>query len=181
MKNKIYFFIVCSIAFSIGGCNFNNSETSEVVPNEVSSAHVSPEALGEAQENNKALVSLMQKHLDAVTNRDLVTLESTLSPDGNMQLILPASETTTTVKEFMDYHREWFAMPDWTFETKILNTQVGATMGMAVTEVIYREPLRDGKPYFNRMVVSYDLKKIDGEWYVIKDHASSIEKSTDKD
>ncbi len=46
---------------------------------------------------------------------------------------------------------------------------------MAVTEIVYREPEREGKPYFNRMIVSYDLEKIDGKWYIIKDHASSIE------
>ena len=53
-------------------------------------------------------------------------------------------------------------------------------LGMAVVEVIYREPNRNGKPYFNRMIVSYDLQKVAGQWYVIKDHASSVEKSTDK-
>lgn len=126
-------------------------------------------------------VATMQKHLDAVSNKDLATLKSTLSPKGNMQLILPSSEITHTVEDFMLYHKEWFAVENgWTFETKILNTDVGETMGMAVTEIVYREPERDGKPYFNRMVVSYDLKKIDGKWYIIKDQASSIEKSTDE-
>lgn len=31
------------------------------------------------------------------------------------------------------------------------------------------------------MIVSYDLVKENGYWYVVKDHASSIEKSTDQD
>ena len=52
---------------------------------------------------------------------------------------------------------------------------MGDKMGMAVTEIVYRETEREGKPYFNRMIVSYDLEKIDGKWYIIKDHASSIE------
>ncbi len=130
-------------------------------------------------ENRSAFLDVMQTHLDAVTNRDLETLRSTLSPKGNMQLILPGTEIIEKVSGFMEYHKEWFDAPDWTFETKILNTEVGETMGMAITEVVYREPERDGKPYFNRMIVSYDLKKIEGTWYVIKDHASSVEKSTD--
>jgi len=41
--------------------------------------------------------------------------------------------------------------------------------------------IRDGVPYFNRMIVSYDLENLDGAWYVIKDHASSVEKSTDSE
>ncbi|RMA64861.1 YybH family protein [Ulvibacter antarcticus] len=133
-----------------------------------------------SEENSKMFIETMQTHLDAVTNRDLETLKQTLSPNGNMQLILPGTETTNTVDEFMQYHKDWFASPNWTFETKILNTEIGTEMGMAVTEIVYREPLRDGKPYFNRMIVSYDLKMINGKWFVIKDHASSVEKSTDK-
>ena len=132
--------------------------------------------------DKKAFVDLMQKHLDAVSNRDLATLESTLAPDGKMQLILPGTEVTNTVEEFVDYHREWFkdTTTVWTFDTKILNTVVGPKMGIAVTEIIYKEPERNGVPYFNRMNVSYGLKKYKGRWCVIKDHASSIEKSTDK-
>lgn len=121
----------------------------------------------------------MEKHLNAVTNRDIETLSSTMSPNGGMQLILPGSEIIYSLEGFLDYHREWFRDTSWTFETKILNTKIGDRMGMAVTEVVYREPEREGKPYFNRMIVSYDLEKIEGKWYIIKDHASSIEKSTD--
>lgn len=132
--------------------------------------------------DKKAFVDLMQKHLDAVTNRDLATLESTLAPDGNMQLILPGTEVTNTVEEFVEYHSAWFkdTTTVWTFDTKILNTVVGPKMGIAVTEILYKEPERNGVPYFNRMNVSYGLKKFKGRWCVIKDHASSIEKSTDK-
>tara|TARA_R110000751_G_scaffold137079_2_gene240368 strand:- start:152379 stop:152927 length:549 start_codon:yes stop_codon:yes gene_type:complete len=131
------------------------------------------------ENNDKEFLAVMQKHLDAVSNRDLGALRETMAPNGQMQLILPGSEIIDGVEGFMNYHKEWFAAPDWTFETKILNTEIGQDLGMAITEIIYREPLRDGAPYFNRMIVSYDLKKIDDKWYIIKDHASSIEKSTD--
>ena len=77
----------------------------------------------------------------------------------------------------MKFHQDWFALPDWTVETIILSTDVGDNMGVATTEFMYREPERNGKPYFNRLIVSYTLHKIDGQWHVIKDHASSIEKT----
>lgn len=132
------------------------------------------------EQNEQIFVQVMQKHLNAVSNRDLETLESTMSPTGEMQLILPQTEIITTVDGFMDYHRQWFQdTTAWTFETRILNTKIGDKVGMAVAEVIYREPERNGRPYFNRMIVSYVLEKIGGEWYVIKDHASTVEKSTD--
>ncbi|WP_055443519.1 YybH family protein [Lacinutrix himadriensis] len=132
-------------------------------------------------QNEMFFVETMQKHLDAVSNKDLNALKSTLSPEGNMQLILPQTEITNTVDAFMKYHEDWFAVQaPWTFETKILNTKIGESFGIAITEIVYKEPERDGKPYFNRMYVSYALQKIEGKWYIIKDHASSIEKSTDK-
>ncbi|GHB60166.1 hypothetical protein GCM10007390_12350 [Persicitalea jodogahamensis] len=131
------------------------------------------------QENEEAFRTTMQKHLGAVANKDLATLKSTLSPDGKMVLILPQTEITNTVDEFMKYHQEWFQDTTWTFETKILTTEIADSLGMAITEIVYREPERYGKPYFNRMIVSYDLKKSGNSWYVIKDHASSVEKSTD--
>ena len=130
-------------------------------------------------DNKKMFIATMQKHLNAVTNRDLKTLESTMSPTGEMQLIVPKTELISSVDAFMDYHKEWFASSGWTFETKILNTKIFNDFGMAIVEIVYREPLREGKPYFNRMLVSYDLEKIEDHWYIIKDHASSVQKSTD--
>ena len=135
---------------------------------------------GQADASDHALVkATMQKHLNAVSKKDLKALRSTLSPEGQMQLILPGQEIIDTVAGFMDFHQTWFAQPDWTFETQIINIEAGKQLAMAVVQIIYREPMRDGKPYFNRMTVSYDLKKIGGQWYVIKDHASSVTKSTD--
>ena len=130
--------------------------------------------------NKKTMITVMETHLNAVTNRDLKTLESTLSPNGDMQLILPSQDIIYTTDKFIEFHREWFKDTTWTFETKILNTDLGDRFGMAITELTYREPERDGKPYFNRQIVSYNLKKIDDNWYVIKDHCTSAEKSTDK-
>lgn len=71
-------------------------------------------------------------------------------------------------------------MPDWTFETRILNHELGRDLAMVAVEIIYRETEQDGQPYFNRMIVSYDLIHKGGSWYVIKDHASSVPKSTDR-
>lgn len=145
-------------------------------------AKPSPEQITQEKAANKlAMTTLMQKHLDAVSNKDIKTLAATLAPDGQMQLILPSSEIKESSKAFIDFHEGWFkdTASAWTFETKILNTEVGRDLGMAITEIVYREPERDGKPYFNRMIVSYVLKKTDEQWYVIKDHASSVEKSTD--
>ena len=127
--------------------------------------------------NEQSFKARLEKHLNAVSQKDLASLASTLSPKGDMYLILPNTPVTTTTSEFLDMHREWFQDTSWTFEPKIIHTDVGHYMGIALVETMYREPNRNGKPYFNRMAVSYALRKIDGEWYVVKDQASSLEKS----
>jgi hypothetical protein len=161
-------FTVFFLSVLLTSCNEHKTHTHE--ENEVNS-------VTDNTANEKAFVALMQKHLNAVTNRDLKTLASTLSPNGEMQLILPGEDIMYTAEKFMEFHRGWFQDTLWTFETKILNTDVGERFGMAVTELTYREPERNGKPYFNRQIVSYDLKKINGEWYVVKDHCTSAEKT----
>lgn len=126
----------------------------------------------------EAAQATIEQHLQAVSNRDIEHLTSTLPENGKMLLILPGQEMMHTTEEFLDYHREWFKDTSWTFETKILELNAGAYFGMAVVEVMYKEPNRNGKAYFNRMIVSYDLEKQNGQWVIIKDHASSIEKSS---
>ncbi len=134
----------------------------------------------DSSQNESEFVAILEKHLNAVSNKDLISLKSTMSPEGKMQLILPGTEIMHSVDSFMEYHEEWFQDTSWTFETKILNTEIGDKIGIAITEIVYREPDRNGEPYFNRMIVSYGLEKYNDQWYIIKDHASSIEKSTDK-
>lgn len=155
--------LVIVLVFAFSSC--------ETVEKEVSSTAIS------RQQNEAEFNTTLQKHLDAVMSKDLAALKATMSPKGNMELIQPSSEIVFGVDGFMKFHQEWFAVPDWTVETIILSTDIGETLGIATTEFMYREPERNGKPYFNRLIVSYTLGKIDGVWYIIKDHASSIEKT----
>lgn len=132
-----------------------------------------------ATADTKHFTERLEKHLKAVSDQDLATLKSTLSPEGDMILILPQSPMRTKVEEFMSFHEEWFQDTTWSFEPKILHTDVHPEMGIAIVESLYSEPERNGKPYYNKMLISYALRKMDGEWYIVKDHACSIEKSTD--
>lgn len=126
-------------------------------------------------DQEEAFVERLEIHLRAVATKDLKMLKSTMSPEGNMQLILPGAEIKNSVDSFLLFHEQWFQDTTWTFETKILNTKVGERVGTGVTEIIYREPERNGQPYFNRMIVTYTLEKMEDQWYVIMDHASSVE------
>jgi ketosteroid isomerase-like protein len=131
-----------------------------------------------SKKQNEALFhAVLEKHLKAVSDKDYTALKSTMSPKGNMELIQPSSEIVYTANGFMKFHQEWFEVPNWTVSTKVLSTDIGGKIGVATTEFLYQEPERNGKPYFNRLIVSYTLEKINNNWYFIKDHASSVEKT----
>lgn len=129
------------------------------------------------KQNEKLFKAAILKHLNAVTTKNIEMLKTTMSPNGNMELIQPSSEIVYTVDGFIKFHQEWFGIPNWTVDTKILSMNIGDRIGVATTEFLYKEPERNGRPYFNRLIVSYALEKINNNWYIIKDHASSIEKT----
>ena len=166
VRTSAIFYLLIPILFILTGCCENANTTVILDP-------------GATEKLETHFKARLNTHLNAVSQKDLVTLKSTLSPSGKMQLILPGSEIKEGVDAFMEYHTEWFQDTNWIFETRILNTQIGDSLGNAVTEIVYKEPNRDGKPYFNRMIVTYLLEMYHGEWYVVQDHASSVAKSTD--
>ena len=130
--------------------------------------------------NEKQIKIALEKLLMSIESKNIDLLKSTMSSSGEMELIIPNTEITYTVGEFLNFHKEWFRDSTWTISTKILNIEPGKYIGTATTEAIYKEPNRNGKPYFNHMIVSYVLRKENNNnWYVIKDHASSLKKSTD--
>lgn len=162
MNYKIFSTILIVFIFIASSCISTNASNQK---------HISQ------TESESLFIAQLSKHLNAITNKDLEALRSTMSPRGNMQLILPNQEIMYTVDSFMKFHEDWFKIPNWTFDTKILHTKIGHDIGIAITEMMYREPERNGKPYFNRMIVSYALEKINNNWYIIKDHASTVEKT----
>ncbi|MEO0732186.1 MAG: nuclear transport factor 2 family protein [Bacteroidota bacterium] len=133
-----------------------------------------------SQDETPRARAVMEAHLAAISAKDLAALAATLPPDSTFSLILPQEEIMDGSGAFLDFHQGWFAGGNWTFTTRILDFRTGPELANAVVEAMYREPERDGVPYFNRMIVTYLLRKYpDGAWYVVQDHASSSEKSTD--
>ncbi len=136
-------------------------------------------ATTENKASSAACRETLETHLDAVSKRDIRTLRETLSPDGDMEFMMGGLERMIGATDFAEFQASWFQDSSWTFETDILHLEVGETLASATVEAMYREADRDGQPYFNRLHISYVLRKHGDEWYIIKDHASSAEKSTD--
>ena len=128
-----------------------------------------------------ACAAALTAHLRAVSSRDLAGLAATLSPRGDMQLTLQARPISRSVDTFLAFHEGWFADTSaWTWDGRILDLEAGCRLCVSTVEATYREPDRDGAPYFNRMAVGYTLRREDGgAWRVVRDQAVSLERSTD--
>lgn len=131
------------------------------------------------KQNDQEIRKVIKKHLDALTDKDLKSLAETMSPSGEMTLIMEGEGIKSSVDSFLDFHEKWFANEaEWSLEATSVLTKPGLQLGFVTVESVYREPERNGKPYYNKLVTTYLLEKEkDGSWAVINDHYCSVEKS----
>ena len=167
MKPIFFFLFVAAFCFSCQDDVVDNQ------PTELSSAQIAD--LKKA--DHKLFHASLRQHLNATFNRDIETLESLMSPDGMMYMMRPNTQVIHSTESYIDYHRSWFADDRWKLSGSITDSHVGTDVGTAVVDVRYEIPNLNGKAYWNELVISYVLKKVDDKWYVISDHSSSKRKS----
>ena len=126
--------------------------------------------------DHKLFHATLRQHLNATFNRDIETLESLMSPDGTMYMMRPNTQVIHSTDSYIDYHRKWFQDPEWKLSGVITDSHVGT----AIVDMRYEIPNLNGKAYWNELVISYVMKKVDNKWYVISDHSTSKRKSGGK-
>lgn len=78
------------------------------------------------------------RHLLAIQERDLKGLAETLAED----LVLVASDGKVVhgAPGFLELHRGWFGMKNWTLDAKPLQVWESGELGVATFHLVYREP-----------------------------------------
>ena len=132
---------------------------------------------GPTAEDKKAFHQTLRNHIQAISDKNLGELQKNLSPDGMMYMIRPNTPVIHSTDNYVEFHQSWFQYDNWMLKGAITDSHVGTDSGIAVAEIRYDIPNRDGKSYWNEMTISYGLKKVDGQWYIIKDHSSSVRKA----
>ena len=77
------------------------------------------------------------RHLLAIEQRDLEALAATLADP--LILIMADGKLKRSKAEFVEAHRGWFAMKNWTLQAKPVEIYEGASLGVAVLHLAYRE------------------------------------------
>ena len=81
----------------------------------------------------------LAQHLQAIRDRDLDALAATVAPD-DLVLVTAEGRLKRSAREFLDAHRDWFAMKGWTLEASVETIQETPAMGVAVLRLLYSEP-----------------------------------------
>ncbi|HYG55769.1 MAG TPA: nuclear transport factor 2 family protein [Burkholderiales bacterium] len=103
------------------------------------------------------------RHLLAIENRDIDALAATISK-GPIVLITAEGRLVRSPSEFLQMHRDWFAMKDWKLTPKPLEFFENEDLGVAVMHLVYEEP---GKRQESWLTLVF--RRFGGEWRMVQD------------
>ena len=107
------------------------------------------------------------RHLLAIETRDLATLAATLADP--LILITAEGRLKRSKAEFVDAHRGWFGMADWTLQAKPVEIYEGGSIGVAVLHLDYREGEKRSESYLTLVFESRG-----DEWLMVQDQHTPI-------
>ena len=108
------------------------------------------------------------RHLLAIETRDLATLAATLAEP--LLLIMADGKLKRSKAEFIDAHRGWFAMKNWTLAAKPVEIYENGGLGVAVLHLDYREDAKRSESYLTLV-----FENRGGEWLMVQDQNTPIQ------
>ncbi len=85
------------------------------------------------------LQGTIQAHLDAIQNRDLDTLLDTITTGERLTLIFPDGTLYETRAEYVAFHKEWFADPNWTMTFEPIRTVESPGLATVLLRTTYED------------------------------------------
>jgi uncharacterized protein (TIGR02246 family) len=109
----------------------------------------------------------VDRHLAAVTGRDLEGYRATLHPD--VSLVMLDGRLLAGRDAVLDLHRAWFGDPDWSWTLTPVRSAVAGETGVAVYAVAYHDLDADGQPYELSYLLGLTFVRVDGAWLLLHD------------
>jgi uncharacterized protein (TIGR02246 family) len=111
----------------------------------------------------------LARHLRAIKERDLEALAATVAPE-ELVLIMADGKLARSTREFLEAHRGWFAMPDWTLDTREVAIFEAQDLAVAVLRLDYREPPNVRSESYLTLV----FERRAGTWLMVQDQNTPI-------
>jgi uncharacterized protein (TIGR02246 family) len=109
----------------------------------------------------------VDEHLAAVAGRDLAGYLATVHDD--VCLVQLDGRTVTGREAVGEFHREWFADPDWSWRLTPLHRATAGETGTALFAVDYHDLDRTGAPYTMRYLLGLTFARLDAGWLLLHD------------
>ncbi len=106
----------------------------------------------------------LETHLQSICDRDIDLLESTLSKDESLSLILPTGALRDTREAYIEFHESWFEDKDWTITHEIVSTKESSESATGIVKTEFMDVDEDGKEYQVNLMISLNFAKEDGQW-----------------
>lgn len=110
----------------------------------------------------------LQRHLRAIRERDLEALADTLADE--LVLIMADGKLVRTAREFLEAHRGWFAVANWTLDVQPVKSFESADLAVALLRLDYREPPATRSESYLTLV----FQRRDGKWLMVQDQNTPI-------
>ena len=114
----------------------------------------------------------LQRHLDAITSRDLDELTATLTAGDDLNVIFPNGAVLENTDAVVAFHREWFADDQWRMDPVVVKTIEGADTATALVKYDYRDA-PDGAPRSSWLALVFKIEG--GEWRLVHDQNTRID------
>ena len=111
----------------------------------------------------------LERHLRAIQERDLAALADTVAADS-LVLVMADGKLALRTEEFLDAHRGWFAMHNWTLDTAPVRIFESADLAVAVLRLDYREPPSVRSESYLTLV----FERRDDKWLMVLDQNTPI-------
>ena len=111
----------------------------------------------------------LERHLQAIQDRDLAALADTVAPDG-LVLIMADGKLARGTAEFLEAHRGWFAMQNWTLQAEEVDVIERGELAVAVLRLDYREPPGVRSESYLTLV----FERRNGRWLMVQDQNTPI-------
>jgi ketosteroid isomerase-like protein len=112
----------------------------------------------------------LEKHLQALREKNIDAFLETVPQTGEFSLILPNGKLLNTAEEFVEFNQDWFGDPDWSMKIDIVRQMVGEEIGFALLDVIYSDRDREGKAiqksFYLNLIFQRDAS---GQWLLTHD------------
>jgi ketosteroid isomerase-like protein len=118
----------------------------------------------------------LEKHLRAIESRDLASLRATL-PGDELVLVMSDGKVVRSVAEYVEAHRQWFEMPDWTIRFEPIEMFEGVDIAVAVFRLEYSDVGPDHTRIHEPSVLTLTFARRGDGWMMVHDQNTPIKQA----